>query len=103
MQPNAYLLSAVTLGVSALLLAAPSSSTLSATSAAPTAQAAAAAAADTKAYTETIPDTKVTFDMVPVPGGSFLLGSPAKEAGRKEDEGPQVKITVAPFWMSARE
>ena len=27
------------------------------------------------------------------------MGSPASEAGRDADEGPQVKVTVAPFWM----
>jgi formylglycine-generating enzyme required for sulfatase activity len=64
---------------------------------------AAATAVDFKPYTDTIPDTKVTFDMVPVAGGSFTLGSPTTEPGRKDDEGPQVKVTVKPFWMSARE
>ncbi len=58
-----------------------------------------AAAAKLEPYTETIPDTKVTFDMVPVPGGTFLMGSPPDEPGRQPDEGPQVKVTVAPFWM----
>ena len=36
-----------------------------------------------KAYTDTIPGTKVTFDMVPIPGGTFMMGSPAKEAGHQ--------------------
>jgi formylglycine-generating enzyme required for sulfatase activity len=50
-------------------------------------------------YTETIPGTNVTFEMVPVPGGEFLLGSPASEASRNNDEGPQVRVRVAPFWI----
>ncbi len=51
------------------------------------------------AYTEQIPGTDVTFEMIPIPGGEFLLGSPADEAGRNDDEGPQVKVKVAPCWV----
>jgi len=51
------------------------------------------------AYTGRIPGTEITFEMVPVPGGEFLLGSPAEEADRNDDEGPQVRVRVAPFWM----
>ncbi len=50
-------------------------------------------------YTETIPGTNVTFELVPVPGGEFLLGSPADEADRSDDEGPQVRVKVEPFWI----
>jgi formylglycine-generating enzyme required for sulfatase activity len=50
-------------------------------------------------YSETIPGTEATFDMIPVPGGEFLLGSPASEADRSEDEGPQVTVRVEPFWI----
>src|SRR5262245_43206327 len=28
-------------------------------------------------YTEKIPNTDISFEMIPVPGGEFLLGSPA--------------------------
>lgn len=51
------------------------------------------------AYTETIPGTDVTFEMEPIPGGEFLLGSPANEPGRADDEGPQVRISVEPMWV----
>jgi len=51
-------------------------------------------------YTVQIPGTEVTFEMVPIPGGEFLLGSPDGEAERRDDEGPQVRVKVAPFWMS---
>ncbi len=64
---------------------------------------AAAAIPDLKPYSETIPDTKVSFDMVPIAGGSFTMGSPANEAGRGEDEGPQVDVTIKPFFMGAHE
>lgn len=50
-------------------------------------------------YVVTIPGTNVTFRMVPIPGGEFLMGSPATETGRRDDEGPQRKILVEPFWM----
>ena len=49
------------------------------------------------------PGTNITFEMVPVPGGSFTMGSPAKEKGRKKDEGPQREVTVRPFYMGKYE
>lgn len=51
-------------------------------------------------YTVTIPGTDVTFDMVPVPAGTYMMGSPEAEAGREDSEGPQLKINVDPFWMA---
>ncbi len=42
----------------------------------------AANAAGMKAYMEQIPGTDVTFKMVPIPGGKFMMGSPAGEKGR---------------------
>ncbi len=54
---------------------------------------------DMKPYTQAIPGTKVTFDMVPIPGGRFTMGSPEKEAGRGSDEGPQFDVEIEPFWM----
>jgi len=54
-------------------------------------------------YSETIPGTSVTFEMVPIPGGEFLLGSPESEVGRKADEGPQVLVKTRPFWMQKNE
>src|SRR3954463_7071414 len=47
-------------------------------------------------YIEKIPGTDVTFEMFPVPGGEFQMGSPAKEPHRKKDEGPQVRVKVDP-------
>jgi formylglycine-generating enzyme required for sulfatase activity len=52
-----------------------------------------------QAYTETIPNTDVKFDMVPIPGGSYLMGSPDHEPGHSKDEGPQHPVAVRPFWM----
>lgn len=54
-------------------------------------------------YEVQIPGTDVTFEMVPVPGGKFKVGSPEGEVGRESDEGPQVEIEVAPFWIGKHE
>jgi formylglycine-generating enzyme required for sulfatase activity len=59
--------------------------------------------AEMKPYREVIPGTDVSFEMVPIRGGTFLMGSPPNEPGRKEDEGPQHPITVEPFWMGKYE
>jgi formylglycine-generating enzyme required for sulfatase activity len=50
-------------------------------------------------YTATIPGTEVQFEMVPVAGGKFLMGSPEDEDDRRDDEGPQFNVVVEPFWM----
>ena len=53
--------------------------------------------------TDTIPGTDITFALVRVPGGSFVLGTAAAETGRDEDEGPQVMVDVSPFYMGLYE
>jgi sulfatase modifying factor 1 len=50
-------------------------------------------------YVEKIPGTNVTFEMKPIPEGTFTLGSPDAEAERNDDEGPQVQVRVSPFWI----
>jgi sulfatase modifying factor 1 len=54
-------------------------------------------------YQQTIPGTDVTFEMQPIPGGKFQLGSPDGEPGHKPDEAPQIEVEVEPFWMSTCE
>lgn len=49
------------------------------------------------------PETKVSFDMVPIPAGRFVMGSPDGEPGRKPDEGPQHEVTIDAFWMGKTE
>jgi len=51
------------------------------------------------AYDERIPGTDVVFRMLPIPGGSCRVGSPAAEAGRDAVEGPTFDVAVEPFWM----
>jgi formylglycine-generating enzyme required for sulfatase activity len=60
-------------------------------------------AAEMKPYTETIPGTDVKFDMVPIPGGKFMMGSPESEAGRGKDEGPQHEVEIKPLWVGKLE
>jgi len=52
-----------------------------------------------KSYVETIPGSKVTFEMVAIPAGTYLMGSPESEKGRNADEGPQHPVTVKGFWI----
>lgn len=54
---------------------------------------------DMKPCTNTIPGTRVSFVMLPIPPGEFVMGSPESEKGRKTDEGPQHKVKIEPFWM----
>lgn len=56
-----------------------------------------------EAYTTTVPGSKISFTMLPIQGGEYLMGSPAEEAHRQEDEGPQVKVNIDPFWMASTE
>jgi formylglycine-generating enzyme required for sulfatase activity len=61
------------------------------------------APAEMKAYTEPLKGMGVSIDMVPIPGGEFLMGTSETEPGRKQDEGPQHKVTLEPFWMMKTE
>ncbi len=46
---------------------------------------------------ETFRDCSDCPQMVSIPAGSFMMGSPASEAGRSADEGPQRRVTVPAF------
>ena len=61
------------------------------------------AEAEMKPYDTKVPKTGVAYSMVAIKGGEVLLGSPDKEAGRTDDEGPQVKVQIKPFWMGKHE
>jgi formylglycine-generating enzyme required for sulfatase activity len=54
-------------------------------------------------YKETIPGAEESFDMVPIPGGEFVMGSPKSEKHRKAGEGPQHRVKIEPFWMGKHE
>ncbi|WP_293056691.1 bifunctional serine/threonine-protein kinase/formylglycine-generating enzyme family protein [Okeania sp. SIO2B3] len=42
----------------------------------------------------------IKLEMVYIPGGSFLMGSPEKEVERLNSESPQHQVTLQPFYMS---
>ncbi|MDF2193125.1 SUMF1/EgtB/PvdO family nonheme iron enzyme [Paraflavitalea sp. CAU 1676] len=54
-------------------------------------------------YETTIPGSSVSFKMLPVPEGQFLMGSPAKELLRKPDEGPQKNVKISACWFGRYE
>ena len=50
-------------------------------------------------FVEKIPGTSASLSMIAIPGGEFLMGSPDSEPMRGEDEGPQRRVSVSPFFM----
>ena len=49
-------------------------------------------------YTEDLGDG-IELDMILIPGGQFLMGSPENELERLESEGPQHQVNVPSFFM----
>jgi len=56
-----------------------------------------------ESYRRNIPATDVAYEMVPIQGGEFVMGTPDSERGRRKDEGPQRNVRIEPFWMAKRE
>lgn len=54
-------------------------------------------------FQDTIYGTEEKIEMIPIAGGTFKMGSPDDEEGREDDEGPQIEITVEPFWIGKYE
>lgn len=53
-----------------------------------------------KSYTETASLAgNATYDLVAISGGEFTIGSPVSESGHHEDETPQRKLKIEPFWI----
>ncbi|MBN2214342.1 MAG: SUMF1/EgtB/PvdO family nonheme iron enzyme [Bacteroidales bacterium] len=50
-------------------------------------------------FTEQIPGSPVSFRMIAVPGGRFIMGSPEDEPFRKDNEGPLREVEVSGFFM----
>ena len=44
-------------------------------------------------------DDGIQLEMVAIPGGSFMMGSPKNEPGRIQSESPQHQVTVPPFLL----
>ena len=51
-------------------------------------------------FTEKIPGTSLSFEMVAIPGGQFIMGSPKNEPLRKLDEGPAHPVKLSRFFMA---
>jgi len=46
----------------------------------------------------------VSFKMVRIPAGEFMMGSPSNEPGRDSDEGPQHRVRISrDFWLGQTE
>jgi len=59
-----------------------------------------------KRYTETVTagnGEKVSFDMLLIEGGEFMMGSAADEPGRQPHEGPRHKVRVDSFYLCPTE
>lgn len=61
------------------------------------------AAGKAATYKVTIPNTTVSYDMVPIATGSFEMGSPNSDPQHRKDEQPQHEVSVNGFWMQAHE
>ena len=48
-------------------------------------------------YQLTVPGSSVSIEMIPVPGGEFVMGSEA------ESEGPPIRVRVEPMWVAKTE
>ncbi|MGF1569404.1 MAG: formylglycine-generating enzyme family protein [Nodosilinea sp.] len=49
-------------------------------------------------FTELLPN-QASLDMILIPGGEFIMGSPTDEPDRREAEGPQHRVAVPAFAM----
>ena len=54
-------------------------------------------------YQEQLSGSDQQIKMIPIRGGTFKMGSPKGEKGRKEDEGPTLSVKVNDFWMAELE
>jgi len=54
-------------------------------------------------YEQTIPGSTVKFIMVPIPAGTFTIGSSPKDKMKETDESPQHLIRLSAFWIGAYE
>lgn len=53
-----------------------------------------------KSFTEKIPGSTVSFNMIAIPAGTFKMGSPESEPFHKADEAPVREIEISNFFMA---
>ena len=58
-----------------------------------------------ESYDEVVPRAeKASYKLIALKGGEFVMGSPEGEhEKRTEDEGPQTKVRIEPFWIGQTE
>ena len=61
------------------------------------------AAGDTSADPQFLKDCADCPRMIVIPGGSFIMGSPENESGRRKNEGPQRQLSIVSLAMSETE
>lgn len=54
-------------------------------------------------YIQKLGGSDLQLHMVPIPSGSFTMGSAAHETGHRSEESPTRLLEVAAFWMSEKE
>lgn len=54
-------------------------------------------------YTQNIPGSKLSFKMMPIPAGKFIMGMNGNTKNQNEDEGPSKEVELSAFWMGAHE
>ena len=54
-------------------------------------------------YEQLIPGSSVKFTMVPIPAGTFNMGSSGNDKMKEADELPQHAVSLGAFWMGAHE
>ena len=55
------------------------------------------------AYNQAITTSDISFEMVPIKGGAFTMGSSADDPGRTKQEHLAHKVKVSDFWMGKHE
>ena len=53
-----------------------------------------------KPYTESLNGVDVKIEMVPIPAGKFMMGSPIGEEGRQDHEPAPSEVGMDAFWMA---
>ncbi len=54
-------------------------------------------------YSQKIPGINISFKLVPISSGTFLMGSDARDKFADKDETPKHSVKISAFWMGAYE
>jgi formylglycine-generating enzyme required for sulfatase activity len=56
-----------------------------------------------KTYEQSIPGTEVSFKMIAIPAGSFVMGSSENQQWHQPAEGPATEVKLSAFWIEEHE